>query len=140
MAVEPSASVDSKGLATPFAHSDIHLIRALSPEILRRTWVNGKEEWGKTLDTETYIGRETELASQDFAQDGKMKSWVLVPKSFDPDHPDLDQILSSVETYERPGIVATKDQGLRDVLCVSIASVFCPARYRGHGYATLMMK
>lgn len=140
MAAEPSASVDSKGPAAPFAHSDIHLIRALSTEIIQRTWTNNKAEWGKTLDIETYFSRETHLANQNFAQHGKMKLWVLVPKSFDPDHPDLDQILSAVETYERPGIVATKDQGLRDVLCVSIASVFCPACYRGHGYATLMMK
>ncbi|KAI8348709.1 hypothetical protein B0O80DRAFT_429415 [Mortierella sp. GBAus27b] len=140
MAAQPSASVATKGISAPFALSDVHLIRALSPEIIQRTWTNNKVEWGKTIDIETYFGREKHLAKQEFAQHDRMKTWVLVPKSFDPDHPNLDHILCAVETFERPGLVATKDQGVRDVLSVSIASVFCAAPYRGHGYATVMMK
>ncbi|KAF9360789.1 hypothetical protein BGX26_007740 [Mortierella sp. AD094] len=132
---------EAKGASTaPFVHSDIHLIRATSQEIIQRTWNNNQLEWGKDLGVENYYAREKFLASQDFASNGKQKFWILVPKTFDPEHSNLDLIISAVETFERPGIIATKEQGLRDVISVSIASVFTPAHYRGHGYASLMMK
>ncbi|KAF9557456.1 hypothetical protein EC968_007619 [Mortierella alpina] len=124
----------------PFALEDIHLIQAHSPETIQRTWANNKHEWGKTIDTDTYYARERHLASQDFANQGKLRFWILVPATFRPDQPDLDLILSAVETYDRPGMVATKTHGVKDVLSISIASVFTPAQYRGHGYASHMMK
>ncbi|KAG0209205.1 hypothetical protein BGX28_010492 [Mortierella sp. GBA30] len=124
----------------PFTLQDIHLIRAHSPEIIQRTWANNKLEWGKTLDPDTYFARERHLASQDFSSENRLQAWVLVPRTFDPEYPDLDLILSAVETYERPGIIATKEQGLKDVLSISVASVFTPAQFRGYGYASHMMK
>lgn len=127
-------------VATSFAHEDIHLIRAYSPDIIQQTWTNNRVEWGPSLDEETYYARERILASQEFTRDNKLQVWVLVPKTFDSANPQLDQILSAVETFERPGIVASKDQGLKDVLSISVASVFTPAHYRGRGYASLMMK
>ncbi|KAG0005547.1 hypothetical protein BGZ80_003703 [Entomortierella chlamydospora] len=141
MTTTNSTTSETKGTSTaPIVHGDIHLIRATSQEIIQRTWTNNQQEWGKDFGAETYYARERFLASQDFASNGKQKFWVLVPRTFDPEHPDLDLILSAVETFERPGIIATKEQGLRDVLSVSIASVFTPAHYRGHGYASLMMR
>ncbi|KAF9116338.1 hypothetical protein BGX27_003331 [Mortierella sp. AM989] len=135
-----SGTIATSDKSVPFAHNDIHLISTTSQEIIQRTWTNNQLEWGKDLGAEIYYSRERFLATQDFGNNGKQKFWVLVPKSFDPEHPDLDLILSAVETFERPGIVATKEQGLHDVLSVSIASVFTPAHYRGHGYASFMMK
>ncbi|KAG0070043.1 hypothetical protein BGZ89_001547 [Linnemannia elongata] len=125
---------------TSFAHEDIHLIRVYSPDIIQQTWTNNRVEWGPSLDEETYYARERILASQEFTRDNKLQVWILVPKTFDSANPQLDQILSAVETFERPGIVASKDQGLKDVLSISVASVFTPAHYRGRGYASLMMK
>ncbi|KAF9965133.1 hypothetical protein BGZ70_005361 [Mortierella alpina] len=130
----------SERAPAPFALEDIHLIQAHSPETIQRTWANNKHEWGKTIDTETYYARERHLASQGFASQGKLKFWILVPTTFSPEHPDLDLILSAVETYDRPGMVATKEYGVNDVLAISIASVFTPVQYRGHGYASHMMK
>ncbi|KAF9196085.1 hypothetical protein BGZ49_002902 [Haplosporangium sp. Z 27] len=136
-----SETKEQKGMSpAPFAHDDIHLIHVTSQAIIQRTWVNSREEWGKAFEAEVYYSRERFLSSLDFAINGQQKCWVLVPKTFDPEHPDLDHILSALETYERSGIIATKEQGLRDVCSVSIASVFTPANYRGHGYASLMMK
>ncbi|KAF9982579.1 hypothetical protein BGZ65_002712 [Modicella reniformis] len=96
MVAESTASGQSKGAAAataataaPFSHCDIHLIRTLSPEIIQHTWINNKEEWGKSMDLETYLSRERYLNDQTLARDGKLKTWVLVPKSFDPEHPDL---------------------------------------------------
>ncbi|KAF9955053.1 hypothetical protein BGZ72_004082 [Mortierella alpina] len=130
----------SERTPAPFALKDIHLIQAHSPETIQRTWANNKNEWGKTMDTDTYYHRERYLASQGFANGGKLKFWILVPKTFSPEHPDLDLILSAVETYDRPGMVATKEHGVKDVLSISVASVFTPLQCRGHGYASHMMK
>ncbi|KAF9439189.1 hypothetical protein BGZ76_009361 [Entomortierella beljakovae] len=126
--------------STPFSHKDIHLIQTTSLEIIHRTWSNSFPAWGTAFGAEKYFARETFLASQPFGSNGKQKFWVLVPKSFDPENPDGDLILSSLETFERPGIIATKEQGLRDVLSVSIASVYTPENHRKFGYASLMMK
>ncbi|KAI1300707.1 hypothetical protein EDD11_006019, partial [Mortierella claussenii] len=61
---------------------------------------------------------------------------------------NLERILGAVETYERPGIVATVaadgqnghgDGELKDVKSVSVASVYSPSKYRSHGYGKLMM-
>ncbi|KAI7819271.1 hypothetical protein BC939DRAFT_460742, partial [Gamsiella multidivaricata] len=131
---------DPKVPAAAFIHNDIHLIRIYSPGIIQHTWANNRLEWGKTTDVETYFARETLLSNQDFTSNGKLKFWALVPKSFGQDHPNLDHVLCAVETFERPGIVATKNQGVKDVLSVSVASVFTPPQSRGHGYASLMMK
>ncbi|KAF9135210.1 hypothetical protein BGW39_004142 [Mortierella sp. 14UC] len=126
--------------STRFAHDDIHLIRANSPDIIQQTWANNRVEWGPTLDEDTYYARERVLAGQEFTRDNKLQVWILVPKTFDPANPQLHLILSAVETFERPGIVASKEDGLKDVVSVSVASVFTPAPYRGRGYASLMMK
>ncbi|KAF9089063.1 hypothetical protein BGX29_012248 [Mortierella sp. GBA35] len=127
-------------VSTPFAHEDIHLICAYSSDIIKQTWANNRVEWGPKYDPETYFERERVLGSQEFTRDNKLKTWILVPKTFDSAKPQLDLILSAVETFERPGIVASKDQGLKEVLSISVASVFTPAHYRGRGYASLMMK
>ncbi|KAF9909939.1 hypothetical protein EC991_007742 [Linnemannia zychae] len=124
----------------PFTHDDIHLIRAYSSDIIQQTWANNRVEWGPTLDEDTYYAREKILASQEFTRNNKLQVWVLVPKTFDSASPQLDLILSAVETFERPGIIASKKDGLKDVISISVASVFTPAPYRGRGYASLMMK
>ncbi|KAF9937674.1 hypothetical protein BGZ75_002055 [Mortierella antarctica] len=130
----------SERAPAPFALEDIHLIQAHSPETIQRTWANNKQEWGTTIDTDTYYTRERHLGSQGFASQGKLKFWILVPTTFNPEHPDLDLILAALETYDRPGMVATKEHGVKDVQVMSIASVFTPVQYRGHGYASHMMK
>ncbi|KAG0337355.1 hypothetical protein BG004_007676 [Podila humilis] len=128
----------------PYIHDEVHLIQTSSPAIIRQTWANNKEEWGKDMDDETYFAREIVLATQEFTRDNKLQVWVLVPKTFNPDNDDKDLdlslILSAVETFHRPGIVASKQQGVRDVASISVASVFTPARYRGHGYGSHMMQ
>ncbi|KAF9214646.1 hypothetical protein BGZ59_003284 [Podila verticillata] len=126
--------------AAPYSHDEVHLILATSQAIIQQTWTNNKEEWGKTLDLATYHAREIFIANQAFTNNNKLQVWVLVPKTFDPENPDLSLILSAVETFLRPGLIATKELGVRDVASVSVASVFTPARYRGHGYGSLMMR
>ncbi|KAF9300782.1 hypothetical protein BGZ74_007513 [Mortierella antarctica] len=126
--------------AAPYSHDEVHLIPTTSQAIIQQTWTNNREEWGKTLDLTTYHAREVVLANQEFTNNSKLQVWVLVPKTFDPENPDLGLILSAVETFLRPGMVATKELGVRDVASVSVASVFTPAHYRGYGYGSLMMR
>ncbi|GJJ77043.1 hypothetical protein EMPS_09402 [Entomortierella parvispora] len=124
-----------------YSHADLKLIPTSNPDLIARTWTNNKQEWGKTLDIGIYHEREKVLASQEFTAKGKLQVWILVPKTFTGESSsDLDQILSAVESFERPGLIATKEGGIKEGVSVSIASVFTPAHYRGHGYASLMMK
>ncbi|KAF8933958.1 hypothetical protein BGZ58_006026 [Dissophora ornata] len=59
---------------------------------------------------------------------------------------NLERIMSAVETYERPGMVARvgengeEEEVLEEVSSVSVASVYAPSKYRNHGYGKLMMK
>ncbi|KAF9344363.1 hypothetical protein BGX26_004459 [Mortierella sp. AD094] len=69
---------------------------------------------------------------------------VGVSGGFDPSdisEENMERILGAVETYERPGIVATAgDEELKDVSSMSVASVYAPSKYRNHGYGKLTMK
>ncbi|KAG0365937.1 hypothetical protein BGZ54_006039 [Gamsiella multidivaricata] len=158
----------------PYRHEDLILVRAAVPEIIQRTWTNNMEQWAKRVPLQQYHAREKHLASTAFSSDNRLITWVLVPKpdvdvteeykqstadaksaaegvrgGFNPhdiSEENLERILGAVETYERPGIVATSaagdtsNEGLKDVSSVSVASVYAPSKYRNHGYGKLMMK
>ncbi|KAJ3088385.1 hypothetical protein HK102_008866 [Quaeritorhiza haematococci] len=101
---------------------------------------NNYAEWGVSanLTIDRYLEREQHLANRDFAKDGLI-TWILVPAKdatgFEP-----GTILSACETYRRPALVTLGDGQVHKVRCFSVASVFTPAKYRGHGYAGTMMK
>ncbi|KAF8929913.1 hypothetical protein BGZ52_001655 [Haplosporangium bisporale] len=127
----------------PYALEDLHMIEATTPDLIQKTWANNWEEWAKGVEKPTYYEREIVLSKTNFSNNHKIRTWILVPKTFGvnsnkPD--DLEQILSAVETYERPGIVATVAGGLQDVSSFSVASVYTPAKYRRHGYGSLLMR
>lgn len=119
------------------------MIEATTPDLIQKTWANNWEEWAKGVEKPTYFEREVVLSKTNFSNNQKIRTWILVPKSFgtNSDKPDdLEQILSAVETYERPGIVATVESGLQDVPSFSVASVYTPAKYRRYGYGSLLMR
>ncbi|KAG9322950.1 hypothetical protein KVV02_004326 [Mortierella alpina] len=153
----------AKGPA-PYALHDLILIPVTSPEIIQQTWTNNMEEWAKGVPLEQYHAREQHLAATAFSSENHLITWILVPKAdadvteeyktatgnhgvrggFNPkdfSKKNLERILGAVETYERPGIVATiGDEALREVSSVSVASVYAPSKYRNHGYGKLMMR
>ncbi|KAF9092048.1 hypothetical protein BGX23_004654 [Mortierella sp. AD031] len=180
-AIPAPAPAPSKATTTttrgpaPYALSDLILIPATAPEVIQQTWTNNMEEWAKGVPLEKYHARERHLASTAFSSDGRLITWVLVPKpganvtdgyaqvaaadteaegaegakktfvegSFDPmsgSVENLRRILGAVETYERPGLVATVAEGVKDVSSISVASVYVPSKYRHHGYGHYMMK
>ncbi|KAF9179213.1 hypothetical protein BGZ51_005181 [Haplosporangium sp. Z 767] len=160
----------------PYTFDDLILIRATVPEVIQQTWTNNMEEWAKGVPLPQYHARERLLASTAFSSEGRLITWVLVPKpdadvttaykeyttaatenqdqnkekgvrgGFDPEdvsEENLDRILAAVETYERPGIVATSGEGddsIKEVSSMSVASVYAPSKYRNHGYGKLMMR
>ncbi|KAF9144622.1 hypothetical protein BGX30_012173 [Mortierella sp. GBA39] len=150
----------------PYALSDLILLPTTVPEIIQKTWTNNMEEWAKGVPEDKYHARERHLAATAFSSEGRLITWVLVPKpgadvtepyrgavgeggvkgSFvedDGSKENLERILGALETYERPGLVArTEDgeDGVKDVSCMSVASVYVPSKYRHHGYGHLMMK
>ncbi|KAG0343436.1 hypothetical protein BG004_005311 [Podila humilis] len=139
-----AAATSPKGSA-PFALEDVHMIEATTPALIQKTWGNNWEEWAKGVHKPTYYEREIALSKTAFSSHRNLRTWILVPKSFDPSKDsselDLEEILSAVESYERPGIVATVEKGrLEDVTSYSIASVYTPAKYRRHGYGSLLMR
>ncbi|KAG0216256.1 hypothetical protein BGX28_004621 [Mortierella sp. GBA30] len=159
----------AKGPA-PYAFEDLILMRATVPQIIQRTWTNNMEEWAKGVPLHQYHAREKHLANTAFSSENRLITWILVPKphadvtteyrlscssssgdnggvrgGFDPhdvSDENLERILGAVETYERPGIVATvgEDEDLKEVSSLSVASVYAPSKYRNHGYGKLMMR
>ncbi|KAF9949040.1 hypothetical protein BGZ72_009090 [Mortierella alpina] len=128
-------------MATKYSHEDIHLIRAPTASIIEHTWRCNHHAFGGSVELETYVAGLKNLDSQDFSGRKNHTIWILVPKTFNKDHePDLNLILATVETYERPGLLATTQDGVKDVRAISVASVHTPERYRGNGYASIMMR
>ncbi|KAF9984647.1 hypothetical protein BGZ75_003777 [Mortierella antarctica] len=142
MAQLPAASsLNPMPTAAKYSHEDLHLIRAPTASIIERTWRSNHHAFGTTVELETYVAGLKNLDSQEFSGRKNHTIWILVPKTFNQDHgSDLDLILATVETYERPGLLATLQDGVKDVRAVSVASVHTPERYRGNGYASVMMK
>ncbi|KAF9575869.1 hypothetical protein EC968_001252 [Mortierella alpina] len=127
--------------APKYSHEDIHLIRAPTASIIEHTWSSNHHAFGTAVKLETYVAGLKNLDSQEFSGRKNHTIWILVPKTFNQDYePDLDLILATAETYERPGLLATVQDGVKDVRAISVASVHTPERYRGNGYASVMMR
>ncbi|KAI0635258.1 hypothetical protein C8Q77DRAFT_1156571 [Trametes polyzona] len=106
-------------------------------EVRKRTSV----QWGKGLSLEDYIYRDILKSKLDISTNGKLITWVLVPRN-DPTTVDF---LSSCETYRRAALVAKhakegEAQEVREVTAYGVACVFTPASKRGKGYARHMMR
>ncbi|KAG0199456.1 hypothetical protein BGX28_007280 [Mortierella sp. GBA30] len=126
------------------SHEDVHLILAPGTTIIEHTWTCNHRAFGGTIELNTYLAGLKHLDRQEFSGRKNHKIWILVPKIFNvedvEDRLDLDQVLASVETYERPGLMASKGEGVKDVRSISIACVHTPERHRGNGYASFMMR
>ncbi|KAG8969109.1 hypothetical protein FRC03_004424 [Tulasnella sp. 419] len=94
-------------------------------------------EWNRGLTLEQYINREVRLEQCDFAADGNLTTWVLVPR----ENLETDDILCSCETYRRKVAVKDNDEtNLKFAIGYGIASVYTREHLRSNGYAGHMMK
>jgi hypothetical protein len=81
------------------------------------------------LTLEQYFGRERHLGGRELTSNGRIKYWVLVPRS------NPEEIIASCETIEKKALTGTKT-----LTAHAIASVFTNPKYRRQGMAALMLQ
>ncbi|KAJ1972153.1 hypothetical protein H4R35_004832 [Dimargaris xerosporica] len=128
----------------PLPWEELVLVPA-TPAQAKLTWTRTLSVWGKGLTLEQYHEREHMLANTDFARDN-LQVYVLVPK----DDPTTLNPLAHCDVYKRPcwQLLWSERRGDPDLpYCqlvegdaYSVASVFCPPEYRGHGYGSAMIR
>ncbi|KAK4617802.1 Lysine acetyltransferase [Fulvia fulva] len=126
--------MDSTGLPSKES-PDLRLVVATYEELIQQQHANS-EEWRGALSHEQYLQRESILYDQDLTRDGGLTPWALV---YQPDSNGPRQVLCGCETLNKRALVAL-DGKVEDVICHGVASVFCPPKYRGKGYAGRMME
>lgn len=113
---------------------DLHLVVATHEEDLAQQHANS-EEWRGALSLEAYLRREEHLVNQQLTKEGGLTPWMLV---YQPADGGKRQVLCGCESIKKKALVA-KDGKVEDVVAHGIASVFCPPKHRGRGYAGRMM-
>ncbi|CZT20278.1 uncharacterized protein RCC_06136 [Ramularia collo-cygni] len=114
--------------------ADLYLVEATDEETLAQSHANS-DEWKGALNLEQYLRREEHIANQELTKNGGMTTWMLVHQ---PDPSGPRRVLCGCETIKKQALAA-KDGKLEDVSCHAVCSVFCPAEFRGKGYAGRMM-
>ncbi|KAF8850445.1 hypothetical protein BDZ45DRAFT_194178 [Acephala macrosclerotiorum] len=92
--------------------------------------------WRDALSLEQFMEESAYLLTVPLAKNGGMTMWVLVEKDSSPDQ---RAILASCESYRKRALVADEGGEIEDVIVHGIASVFCDPKYRGKGYAKVML-
>lgn len=115
---------------------DLHLVLATPAEILQQLHHNS-EEWRGALTLDAYLRREEVLGSQELTKNGGLTSWMLVQGEGEG-----RRVLCGCESIRKKALVAGPGarDGVEEVACHGVASVFCPHEYRGRGYAGRMMQ
>ncbi|KAK5109008.1 hypothetical protein LTR62_007642 [Meristemomyces frigidus] len=112
---------------------NLHLVVATQEELLQQQNDNSGE-WKGALSLEAYLRREEVLLQLDLTKDGGLTPWMLVHQPPNA----VRTVLCGCESLKKKALVA-KDGKVRDVVAHGVASVFCPPKYRGKGYAGVMM-
>lgn len=114
---------------------DLHLVLATPAEILQQLHHNS-EEWRGALTLEAYLRREEVLSSQELTKDGGLTSWMLVQGEG-----QNRLVLCGCESIRKKALIAGSGaQGVEEVACHGVASVFTAHEFRGRGYAGRMMQ
>ncbi|KAK1065027.1 hypothetical protein LTR74_008303 [Friedmanniomyces endolithicus] len=112
-----------------------HLVVATPEELLAQQNANSTE-WRGTLSLEAYLRREEHLLDLPLTRNGGLTAWMLV---YAP--PDLEsrQVICGCESIRKRVLVA-KGGNVEDAVAHGVASVFCPPKFRGKGYAGRMIE
>ncbi|CRK43814.1 hypothetical protein BN1723_005864, partial [Verticillium longisporum] len=108
-----------------------------TPDERTATWTATHPHWGAALDLDVYHRREHFLTTVPQSRNGGITHWILTDPSAAP---GARPVLSSCESIRKRCLVASPDGTVREGVTHGIASVFTEPRYRGHGYASKMMK
>jgi hypothetical protein len=126
---DQQALPDSKSLDLSLDHP--------TPDECVTIWTNTATSWKDSLTIPVYLKESRFLTTVPLAKDGGMTQWVLVDKNLPPDQ---RPILCSCESFRKRSLTSDSNGVIRDTIVHGIASVFCPPKYRGRGYAPRMMR
>lgn len=115
---------------------ELRLVVATPEELLAQQHANS-DEWRGALSLPAYLRREEHLLQQDLTKDGGLTPWMLVHQPEGTSDQDR-VVLCGCETIKKRALVSANGKS-QDVVAHGVASVFCPAKYRGKGYAGRMM-
>lgn len=134
----PNGTNGSNGTLPSAKSPNLHLAHPTLQE-KRLTWNKNASDWGKALSLADYIEREETLCTaSSLACDGGLTHWVLVDKDLPADQ---RPILGSCESIRKRTLLKSADSDeVKEAICHGIGSVFCYPEYRGHGYASRMMR
>jgi len=94
--------------------------------------------WGARagIGTEDFIRWTTIFDNEEYARDGKLTKWVLVPK----DDPETVDFFASCQTFSRKvAVLSPGETSPTTEIGHGISLVFTPPKHRGNGYATSLM-
>lgn len=108
------------------------------PAECQAIWLLISVPWRDALSLSQFLEESAYLLTVPLAKDGGMTLWILVLKN---SIPDQRAILASCETYRKQALVSEDGGGdVEDVVVHGIASVFCDPKFRGKGYAKVMLE
>ncbi|KAK0913225.1 hypothetical protein LTR91_024972 [Friedmanniomyces endolithicus] len=113
----------------------LHLVVATPEELLAQQNANSTE-WRGTLSLEAYLRREEHLLDLPLTRNGGLTAWMLV---YAPSDSDSRRVICGCESIKKKALIA-KDGKLEDGVAHGVASVFCPPKFRGRGYAGRMIE
>ncbi|KAI7555009.1 hypothetical protein KC331_g142 [Hortaea werneckii] len=113
---------------------ELHLVVATADENLAQQHANSTE-WRGALSLEAYLRREEYLVKQQLTKDGGLTAWML---AYQPPDGSKRQIVCGCESIRKKALLA-RNAKVEDVVAHGVASVFCPPKFRGKGYAGRMM-
>ncbi|KAI0132649.1 N-acetyltransferase-like protein [Xylariales sp. AK1849] len=104
----------------------------------RRTWTLNYVEWGGALSMDNYLAREQYLATIPLAENGGMKYWILTDSTAPS---ESRPVLASCETLRKKVLVTVPGSNdVREDVVYGIGSVYTNPQFRGHRYASRMLK
>ncbi|KXH52101.1 hypothetical protein CNYM01_00432 [Colletotrichum nymphaeae SA-01] len=136
MASLTSTRTNSKVAIASSSSPDLYLDHP-TPEECIRIWTITADEWKDSLTLPLYILESVYLTTVPLARDGGMTTWVLVDKTLPPNERD---VFCSCETFRKRCLVSDSMGNTTERIVHGVASVFCPVKFRGRGYAACHMK
>lgn len=131
------------GETPPQSAESLELVRATEPDVVRRVWLNNKEHFAPDMLDELWLEKAALRTGLDLGPGVEHKIWILVPKGKGN---DPSCILSSVHTYDRPGLMSHRsqvtegDMELKNIAVAYVLLVFTPREHRKKGYAKMALR
>ncbi|KFY81772.1 hypothetical protein V500_11109 [Pseudogymnoascus sp. VKM F-4518 (FW-2643)] len=97
------------------------------------SWVTNSVSWAGRLTQADYVAREAANGASRLLRDGGVRYWGLTTEG------EGGEIYAAVETLKKR-VLVQKNESFDIEDAYGIASVFTPAKYRGHGLAGTMMR